>query len=220
MSQHNFVEIAPLISNMPTTAFSRGPVNVPPLRGDGKGGYKVNIVGNSGAGKSTVAAELAAMLNLPCIHLDRLYWQPGWREPSPEDFRSRVFAALDEDPRGWIVDGNYTRLLGSKVSDEATDVIWLDPPLILYFPRLVYRTFLRLFRLAPPCSTGCEERASEVFLSRESIIWWCLTHHAIVRKHEAERYHTDGVHVGGKRRRIGGWGRELTVWKQEVQETI
>ena len=48
----------------------------------------------------------------------------------------------------------------------------LDPPLVLYFPRLVLRTFLRLFRLAPPCSTGCEERASEVFFSRASIIWW------------------------------------------------
>lgn len=63
------------------------------------------------------------MLNLPCIHLDRFYWQPGWREASPEDFRSRVFAALDEDPRGWIVDGNYTRVLGTRVYDEATDVI-------------------------------------------------------------------------------------------------
>ena len=48
----------------------------------------------------------------------------------------------------------------------------LDPPLVLYFPRLVLRTFLRLFRLAPPCSSGCEERASEVFFSRASIIWW------------------------------------------------
>ena len=63
------------------------------------------------------------MLNLPCIHLDRFYWQPGWREASSEDFRSRVFAALDEDPRGWIVDGNYTRVLGTKISGEATDVI-------------------------------------------------------------------------------------------------
>lgn len=36
----------------------------------------------------------------------------------------------------------------------------------------MYRTFLRLFRLAPPCSVGCEERATEVFFSRESIVWW------------------------------------------------
>ncbi len=148
------------------------------------------------------------MLHLPCIHLDRFYWQPGWREASSEEFRASVSAALDEDPRGWIVDGNYTQYFGSMVSDEATDVICkprcsvyvsarlpfgpgsysrdllpplpgLDPPLILYFPRLLYRTFLRLFRLAPPCSSGCEERASEVFFSRESIIWWYVAAHAL-----------------------------------------
>ncbi|KAM5530699.1 hypothetical protein V8D89_015623 [Ganoderma adspersum] len=194
--------------------------SVPPLRGDGIGGYKVHVVGNSGSGKSTLALELAAVLGVPCIHLDRLYWQPGWREPRPEDFRSRVFAALKEDPYGWVVDGKYYGILGSKVTDEATDVIWLDPPLILYFPRLVYRTLQRLFRLTPPCSPGCEETVSQVFFSRESMIWCCLTHHSRVRKHEAELYYTDGVHVGGKRKRVGGWGRELAAWKQEVQEMI
>ncbi|KAI1793861.1 hypothetical protein LXA43DRAFT_884488 [Ganoderma leucocontextum] len=194
--------------------------SAPPLRGDRKGCYKVHVVGNSGSGKSTLALELAGMLGLPCIHLDRFYWQPGWREPSPEDFRPRVFAALDEDPRGWVVDGKYYKLLGSKVTNDATDVIWLDPPLILYFPRIVCRTFLRLFRLVPPCSPGCEETASQVFFSRESMIWCCLSHHSRVRMCEAEQYHTDGVHVGGKRRRIGGWGRELAAWKQEVQEMI
>ena len=151
------------------------------------------IIPNSDRTQSTLALELAAMLGVPCIHLDRLYWQPGWHEPRPEDFRSRVFAALEQDPRGWVVDGRYYRLLGSKVTEEATDVICelqyagpgpihsqsglhllpgLDPPLILYFPRLVYRTIQRLLRLAPPCSPGCEETASQVFFSRESMIWW------------------------------------------------
>ena len=48
----------------------------------------------------------------------------------------------------------------------------LDPPLILYFPRLFYRTIMRLLRLAPPCSPGCEEMAAEAFFSRNSILWW------------------------------------------------
>lgn len=42
---------------------------------------------------------------------------------SPKEFRTRVFAALNKDPRGWVVDGNYTKLLGPKVSNQATDVI-------------------------------------------------------------------------------------------------
>ncbi|TBU48647.1 AAA domain-containing protein [Dichomitus squalens] len=191
-----------------------------PLRGNGKGGFKVHIVGNSGSGKSTLALELAALLDLPCIHLDQLFWKPGWRESTDEEFRERVRNAIDQSPRGWVVDGDYQRRAGKMVSEEATDVIWLDPPLILYFPRLLLRTTMRLFRLVPPCSPGCEEMASEAFFSRNSILCWCLSQHSVVHKREAERYRTDGVHVGGKRRRIGGWGGELAAWKRDVEEMI
>ncbi|KAI8992918.1 hypothetical protein BD414DRAFT_458308 [Trametes punicea] len=194
----------------------------PPLRGDGTGKFRVYIVGNSGIpihSSSTVARELSKILRLPYISLDNLYWKPGWGQPSTDEFRASVRAALDMDPRGWIVDGRYEKKLGGMVSSEATDVIWLDPPLLLYFPRLCWRTFLRLLRLEPPCSPGCEERLREVF-SREGIIWWSLSNHWAVRKREEELCRSDGVHVGGKRRRIGGWGRELAAWKRDVQAML
>ncbi|KAI0708930.1 AAA domain-containing protein [Cerioporus squamosus] len=191
-----------------------------PLRGDGKGRYRIHIVGNSGAGKSTLARELSAILNLPCILLDTIYWRPGWQEAPVDEFRTSVRAALDQDPRGWVVDGNYTSKLGDMVTGQATDVIWLDPPLVLYFPRLCWRTFLRLFWLAPQCSQGCEESLRKVFFSRDSIIWWCLTNHSVARKREGERYRVDGLHVGGKCRRLGGWGGELAAWKQAVREMV
>ena len=99
----------------------------------------------------------------------------------------------------------------------------LDPPLALYFPRLVIRTFMRLLRINQPCSPGCDERFTEVFFSRESIIWWCFTHHSTLRKRETEKAERDraqgatvtrdaGGEVVGKRRRIGGWGAEYTAW--------
>ncbi|KAI0358708.1 hypothetical protein OH77DRAFT_1208164 [Trametes cingulata] len=193
---------------------------VPPLLGDGAGNFRISIVGNSGVGKSTLAQELSAILNVPYISLDVLFFAPGWRERPGDDFRAAVRAALDGNPRGWIVDGNYTSKLGGIVSDEATDIIWLDPPLLLYFPRLCWRTFLRLLRLRPPCSPGCEEMAREVFFSSNSIIWWCLSNHSTVRKRQAELYRVDGVHVGGKRRRIGGWGGELAAWKRDVEAMV
>lgn len=99
-------------------------------------------------------------------------------------------------------------------------LLGLDPPLILYFPRLCIRTFLRLFSLEPPCSPGCPESFREVFFSKKSIIWWCLSQHWVVRKREAENYQTDGLHVGGIRRRLGGWGGELERWKASVREMI
>ncbi|RDX55237.1 hypothetical protein OH76DRAFT_1452908 [Lentinus brumalis] len=189
----------------------------PPLRGDGKGTYRVHIVGNSGSGKSTLARELSAILNVRYISLDTMFWRPGWKQSPADEFRTSVRAALDQDPRGWAVDGMFFGFLGNMVPDKATDVIWLDPPLLLYFPRLCWRTFLRLLGFVPPCTTGCEESLWDVFFSRESIIWWTLGAHGRVRKREAERYRVDGVHVGGKCRRLGGWGGELEAWKQAVR---
>lgn len=183
------------------------------------------------------------MLGVPYISLDALFWLPNWAETPREELRAKVQTAIDQSDRGWVVDGNYTARIGSLVQDEATDIICkafsssfclerslecrcynlfslcfvgLDPPLALYCPRLCVRTLGRLFGYTPPCSPGCPEQWSRV-LSRESIIWWCLTRHGFVRKREGPLLELDGVHVGGKRRRIGGWGKELAEWKEGVR---
>ena len=93
----------------------------------------------------------------------------------------------------------------------------LDPPFVLYFTRLVKRTFLRLFRLAPPCAPGCLEQPSEAFFSRDSIFWWAITNHRRVRKMLEKRMMEDDASRGGRMRRIGGWGKELSTWKEEVK---
>lgn len=63
------------------------------------------------------------MLGLPCILLDGIHWQPGWGQCPRGEFRVAVRAALDQDPRGWVADGNYSSKLDDMVSNEATDVI-------------------------------------------------------------------------------------------------
>ena len=98
-------------------------------------------------------------------------------------------------------------------------LLGLDPPLVLYFPRVCLRTLLRLLRVVPPCSPGCEESFREVFFSSDSILWWCLSQHWRARKREMERFRREGIHVGGKMRRISGWGRELSEWKLAVEAT-
>ena len=104
-------------------------------------------------------------------------------------------------------------------------VAGLDPPLILYFPRLVMRTFLRLFRLRPPCAPGCEEQFREVFFSKDSIIWWCFSQHWISRKRNHDMMERIGLGTGReverrRMRRIGGWGSELKRWLSDVQKMV
>ncbi|KAF9002245.1 AAA domain-containing protein [Cyathus striatus] len=192
----------------------------PPLLGDRNGHYRVHVVGNCGAGKSTTASALAKTLGVPYLSLDTFFWQPGWKKTPGDEMRANVTAALDACKNGWVVDGNYEKRLGPIVQSLATDVIWLDPPFALYFPRIILRTFLRLLRLEPPCSPGCPETVSEVF-SKESIIWWCITYHRLVRRRNTEKMNLIGLGVGSdlsgqKMRRLGGWGSELRQWMQDV----
>lgn len=63
------------------------------------------------------------MLGVPFIPLDSLFWLPNWGKTPQEEFKVKVRTALDQSDRGWVVDGNYTRLIGTIVQDEATDVI-------------------------------------------------------------------------------------------------
>jgi hypothetical protein len=105
-------------------------------------------------------------------------------------------------------------------------VLGLDPPLLLYFPRLLLRTFLRLLRFRAPCSPGCPETFREVFFSRESIVWWCLSNHWAQKKKGWAGMKDFGVGVDGagtatgKMRRLGGWGSELRMWWGQVERMV
>ncbi|KAJ7229286.1 hypothetical protein C8J57DRAFT_1439966 [Mycena rebaudengoi] len=127
---------------------------LPPLFGHEQGRYRVHA--------STVGKELARVLNVPFISLDAVFWKPGW-------MHGWVGKALADAKDGWVVDGSYTSKIG------------LDPPLALYFPRLMIRTFLGILGIAAPCSPGFPDMVSKTFFSKDSILWWCLTHHRTVR---------------------------------------
>ncbi|KAF7973275.1 hypothetical protein HWV62_15717 [Athelia sp. TMB] len=117
-------------------------------------------------------------------------------------------------PGGWVIDGDYRYAMDDLVSGAATDIIWLDPPLVLYFPRLLLRTARRLLGRAPPCAPGCAESWAQC-LSRAGVLWWCLSQHGVVRA----RYRAlleNGSGGGGTVRRLGGWGGALGAWRAAV----
>lgn len=73
--------------------------------------------------QTTLGRELGQLLDITAISLDTLAFLPGWRKASADEFRGTVVAAMSSNDKGWVIDGNYTSILGSMVPDNATDII-------------------------------------------------------------------------------------------------
>ena len=93
----------------------------------------------------------------------------------------------------------------------------LDPPFVLYFPRVFWRTIKRIMGWGEPCAPGCNETWSSVFWHHDSILLWVITTHRRVRQRNSAALAADPVERGGKWRRLGGWGSEAKRWFQQVE---
>lgn len=130
---------------------------------------RISIIGTTGSGKSTLAAQLARTLEVPCIELDALYWQPGWTPADRDQFQSEVAEAVRAE--GWVVEGGYT-VVRPLVWARADTVIWLDYSFPVTLSRLLRRTTRRVFR-RETLWEGCKETLQKT-LSRDSILIFLL----------------------------------------------
>ena len=85
------------------------------------------IIGNSGAGKSALAENLAASIHVPVIDLDLLNWEGnGYGRKRDEDAARRMTLEVSTQPL-WIIEGVYGWLAEVALL-RATALIWLDFP--------------------------------------------------------------------------------------------
>ncbi len=121
---------------------------------------RIAIVGCSGGGKSTLARALGARLGLPVIHLDALFWKPGWVESEPEAFRAAVDAAVSADR--WVSDGNFTGASALRFA-RADTIIWIALPRWVCLWRAFRRAVLAFGRSRSDLAPGCPERIDPAF---------------------------------------------------------
>jgi adenylate kinase family enzyme len=128
---------------------------------------RIVILGNAGSGKSTLARALGKRLSLPVVHLDTLFWEPGWVEPDAEQFRTRVGEAIAPD--AWICEGNYARRTFDLRLPRIDLIIWLDTPRLTCFTRVIMRSVMN--RPRPDLAAGCTEKLDRAFLTFLNFVW-------------------------------------------------
>lgn len=116
---------------------------------------RIAVIGSPGSGKSTLARKLGERLNIPVVHLDRLFWRAGWVELSSAAFAEKVRDAVCTER--WVLDGNF----GSTqhiVLPAADAIVWLDLPRHVCLWRAATRLCKYLGRTRPDLPDGCPEK--------------------------------------------------------------
>jgi len=139
---------------------------------------RINVVGTSCSGKTTLARAVAGRLAVPHIELDALFWSTEWT-PVPDDvFRARVARAVE--PERWVVDGGYS-VVRDVTWGLVDTVVWLDYPLRTVLGRWARRTVTRIqTREEFWAGTGNRESLRHA-LRPDGLLWW------IVRTHRPRR---------------------------------
>lgn len=171
---------------------------------------RVRIVGVSGAGKTTLAAEAARRLGVAHLELDAVFWDRDWTFRDVEEARALVREFVAAHPDGWVADGNWrTRLEGllePGTPGGADLVVWLDHSRALVMSRLVRRT-VRRGVLREELWHGNRENPAD-WIRRdpeENILLWGWTQHGPTRTRFAPRVGDPTFLRLGGRRAVAAW---------------
>ena len=139
---------------------------------------RVVVVGTSGAGKTSLASDLARLMDAPHVELDALRHGPNWTETPDDVFRDAIAEALTG--QSWVVDGNYS-VARDIIWTRATAIVWLDYPFPVVFSRLFRRTMIRWVKRVELWN-GNREDIKGILFSKDSLFIWAFKTHWIRRK--------------------------------------
>ncbi|WP_035852510.1 P-loop NTPase family protein [Kitasatospora azatica] len=143
---------------------------------------RVIVAGISGAGKTTMATELAARFGLPRVELDALHHGPGWVKRPEFEAEVEQFTAGE----AWVCEEQYQGALGDLLWRRADTLVWLDLPRRTVMWRVIKRSLSRVaFRRE--LWNGNRETWRGLLLDPEHPVRWAWARHGVKRKNTAER---------------------------------
>jgi adenylate kinase family enzyme len=122
---------------------------------------RVVVLGAGGAGKTELAHTIARRAGLPIVHLDLLFWRPGWELAPREEARAALDAAVAAER--WIIDGNFLSA-GDARFERADTVVFLDLPRTTCIARVLRRAVRDRGSGRPDLPEGCREGFDWAFL--------------------------------------------------------
>ena len=137
---------------------------------------RILVAGTSGAGKTTLAGQLAAALDIPQVEIDALHHGPRW-QPRPE-FRADV-EAFSAGP-AWVTEWQYAAVQG-LLADRADLLVWLDLPRAVVMRRVMQRTLRRAWRREALWHGNREPGLHTILGDRDHIIRWTWRTHPQTR---------------------------------------
>jgi len=136
--------------------------------------HRINVVGTSCSGKTTLARTLAERLDVRHVEMDALFWGPNWTPVAGELFRARITAEVNRDR--WVLDGGYSPVR-DLVWPRVDTVVWLDYPMRTVLARWAIRTAARV-RSNDEFWPGTGNRESiRHAIQSDSLLVWILTTH-------------------------------------------
>ena len=141
---------------------------------------RIAVAGTSGSGKTTVAAAVSRLLEIPHVEIDALFHGPGWvPRPTFEDDVRRFVAQP-----AWVTEWQYGQVR-ALVADRAELLIWLDLSRGRVMRQVVGRTVRRRLGRRVLWNGNVEHPLWTVFTDREHIVRWAWSTHRQTGAHVA-----------------------------------
>jgi len=123
---------------------------------------KIAVIGYSGAGKSTMARQLGEIYNIEVLYLDRVQFEPNWKERKTETAKAMVEDFMQNN--NWIIDGNYIAFYQERRLAEADLIIFFNfsKYICLWQAFRRYRSFKNKTRF--DVGSGCIEKMDMKFI--------------------------------------------------------
>jgi hypothetical protein len=121
-----------------------------------------------------VGRALSERLGVVFVELDALVHGANWTETPDDVLRAQVAPIVASE--GWVIDGSYSRKLGTLVLDRADTVVWLDLPIRVWLPRLIRRSARRIVGREALWHDN-RETLRGVLLGGESLVVYALRSH-------------------------------------------